>query len=121
VGKERQWLQAEQSGQEELAEMMFARLVAEIPTVGPSTDFVARTVRAAWQGRRRRRLVRRFALIAAAVLFIAGVGTIYELIVPGIGLAARGAVLFSHGLVWLLSSASEGVRWWRIEIGRAHV
>lgn len=113
--KERRWLQAEQSGQDELAEMMFARLVAEMPPIEPSADFVDRTVRAAWQARSRRRLARRLALVAAALLVsIAGAGSIYMLAAPATGLIVRGSVAFAHGLVWFLTSASEGVRWWSI-------
>ena len=112
---ERQWLHAEQSGQEELAERIFARLVAEMPPIEPSADFLDGTVRAAWQARTRRRLIRRVALIAAALLIsIGGVGAIYELTGPATSLAVRVMVVFSHGLVWFLTSAGEGVSWWWI-------
>jgi hypothetical protein len=112
---QRQWLQAEQSGQEELAEKAFARVIAEMPAIEPSADFVNRTVRVAWQAHARRRLVRRAALIAAALLItIVGVGLIDALTAPAISIAGRVAVLFSQGLVWLLTSASEGARWWWI-------
>jgi hypothetical protein len=110
---ERQWLQAEQSGQDDLAEKAFARVVAEMTAVDPSADFINRTVRLAWQAHARRRLVRRAALIAAALLItIVSIGLIYALTALAIGMVGRVAVLFSHGLVWLLTSASEGVRWW---------
>jgi len=112
---ERQWLHAEQSGQEELSERIFARLVAEIPPVEPSADFVNRTVRAAWQARIRRGLVTRLALISAALsISIVAVGSIYELRALAMGLVVRSTVAFSHALVWLLTSASEGTRWWWI-------
>jgi hypothetical protein len=112
---ERQWLQAEQGGQDELAEMIFARVVAEMPPIEPSTGFVDRTVRAACQVRTHRRLVRRVALIAAALLIsIAGAGSIYELTALATSLIVRSTVVLSHGLVWFLTSASEGVRWWWI-------
>jgi hypothetical protein len=112
---ERQWLHAEQSGQEELSERSFARLVAEMPPIEPSADFVSRTVRAAWQARTRRRLVTRLALVSAALLIgMVAVGSIYELRALAIGLVARSTVAFSHALVWLLTSAGEGTRWWWI-------
>jgi hypothetical protein len=110
---ERQWLQAEQSGQDDLAEKAFARVVAEMTAVDPSADFINRTVRVAWQAHARRRLVRRAALIAAALLITtAGVGLIDALTPLAIGMVGGVAVLFSQGLVWLLTSASEGARWW---------
>jgi hypothetical protein len=112
---ERQWLHAEQSGQEELSERMFARLVAEMPSIEPSADFLDRTVRAAWQARTRRRLIRRVTLIAAALLMsIGGVGAIYELTGLATSLIARATVMFSRGLVWFMTSAAEGARWWWI-------
>jgi hypothetical protein len=112
---DRQWLQAEQRGQDELAEMGFARLVAEMPPIEPSADFVHRTVQAAWRTRTRRRLVMRLTRIAAAlVIGTLSVGSMYELSVLAVGLLVRGTVVFSHGLVWFLTSASEGARWWWI-------
>ncbi len=112
---ERQWLRAEQSGEDELAETMFASLVAQIPPIEPSADFVDRTVQAAWRARTRRRLVTRIAVTVAAIFIaIAGAGSIYELTPLATSLAARGAILFSQGLVWLLTSASGAARWWWI-------
>jgi len=80
--KERQWLHAEHSVQDELEEIIFARLVAEMPPIEPSTGFVARTVRAACQAHTHRRLVRRVALIAATLL-INGVTDCCSRSVPG--------------------------------------
>ena len=112
---EREWLQAEQNGQDALAETMFARVVADMPSVQPGADFVGRTVQVAWRARARRRMVVRFASIAAALLIgIATLGSMYELSALAVGLAARGTVAFSHGLVWLLASASQGAKWWWI-------
>lgn len=113
--KEREWLRAEQSGQEDLAEAMFARVVAEMPAVEPSAGFVGRTVRIAWQARGRRLLARRAALIAAAILIgMAGAGSIHALAMLAAGLVVRGTVVASQALVWLLVSAEEGIRWWWI-------
>ncbi len=109
------WLQAEETGHEELAESAFASLMAEIPSVEPSAAFVDRAVHAAWQARSRRRRVTRLAYIAVALTILAaGVGSIYELAGPATTLAARVAVAFSHVLVWLLTSASAGAGWWSI-------
>jgi|SRR5690242_1034604 len=122
MAKERQWLLAEQRGQDQLAEEIFAHLVAEMPTVEPGPDFVARTVRSAWLARTRLRLVRRVALTAAPLLIgIAALGSAYELAALPISLVARAAVVFSHGLVWFLTSAGEGAGWWWVaeRIGRA--
>lgn len=112
---ERKWLQAEQSGQDSLAEILFAHLVAEIPSIEPSPDFVCRTVQAAWRARARRLLVMRLAGIAGVLAVgIAGFGSIYELRGLAVVLIVHSAVMFSHGLVWLLGSASQGAKWWWI-------
>jgi hypothetical protein len=93
--------------------MIFARLVAEMPPIEPSTGFVARTVRAACQAHTRRRLVRRVALIAAALLISIAAGSIYELTALATSLIVPSTVVFSHGVVWFLTAASEGARrWW---------
>ena len=61
------WLRAEETGQEELAESAFARLVADLPSFEPSSAFVDRAAHAAWRARIRRRLVTRVACVAAAL------------------------------------------------------
>ena len=112
---ERKWLQAEQSGEDPLAEILFAHLVAEIRPIEPSPDFVGRTVQAAWQARARRHLGMRLARIAAVlVVGIGGFGSIYELRGLAVVFIVHSAVMFSHGLVWLLGSASQGAKWWWI-------
>jgi len=112
---DREWLQAERSGQDVLAERLFARLVAELSPIEPSADFVRRTVQAAWRARARRRMVTRLAGVAAVLLLgITTMGSLYELNALAGGLMVRGTVSFSHGLVWLLMSAGEGARWWWI-------
>ena len=122
LNPERQWLKAEERGEDELAETMFARLVAEMPAIEASAEFVDRTAQAAWRARTRRRVVRRLALIAAGLLIsIAGVSSFYELTPLAIRLVVRATVMFSHALVWFLASANEGIKWWRIaeQIGTA--
>ena len=112
---DRDWLQAEQSGHDALAETMFARLVAEMPAIEPGAGFVDRTVRAAWRARARRRIVVRLARVAAALLLgITTLGSMYALSVLAGGFIVRGAASLSHGLVWFLTSAGEGARWWWI-------
>lgn len=109
------WLRSEESGQEELAESAFARLIAGIPSVEPSSAFVDRAVHAAWQARSRRRLAMRLAYVAAALsVAVTGAGLIYELAGPATTVAARVTVAFSQALVWLLTSASAGAGWWSI-------
>jgi hypothetical protein len=110
---ERQWLQAEQNGQEELAEAVFARLVAGMPAIEPSAAFVDATAQAAWQASTRRRAATRGAAIAAGLAAAAGgLGAIYELRAPAASLVARGTVAMAEGLVWLTTSVGEGARWW---------
>jgi hypothetical protein len=112
---DRQWPQAEHSGEDAFAEILFARLVAEIPPIDAGPDFVGRTVQAAWRSHTRRRFVRRFAgSVAALSIGFAVFTSMYELRGLAVALIARGAAVFSHGFVWLLTSASAGVRWWWI-------
>jgi hypothetical protein len=112
---DKQWLQAEQRGQDELAEVLFARLVAQLPPIKPGADFVDRTVQLAWRARTRHRLVMRVARIATLLFMgMAILGSIYELSALAVGLIVRGTAMFSHGLVWLLTSVGEGARWWWI-------
>jgi hypothetical protein len=111
---ERQWLQAEQSGQEELAEIMFARLVAQLPAIEPSMAFVDRAVQAAWRTRTHRRRARVALVAAAALIATAGIAAAYAVAPFAMGFIVRGTVTVSHGLVWLLTSAGEAARWWWI-------
>jgi hypothetical protein len=111
---EQQWLQAEQSGQEELAEIMFARLVAQVPPIEPSAAFVDRAVQAAWRTRTHRRRVRVALVAAASLIAAAGIAAVYALAPFTKGLIVSGTVVMSHGLVWLVTSAGEGARWWWI-------
>ena len=111
----RDWLQAEQAGDDAMAEKIFAGLLTEMPSIEPGAAFVDRTVQAAWQARNRRRILRLLAAAAAALLLgTATIGSLYEAGDLILGLTVRGVVAFSHGLVWLLTSAGEGARWWWI-------
>ena len=111
----RNWLEAEQSGRDDTAEAAFAQLFAELPAVEPDTDFVSRTVRVAWRARARRGLATRLARVAAAVLVAAaGVALLYVSGVLVVSAAVQSALLFSHALVWLVTSIGEGARWWSI-------
>jgi hypothetical protein len=53
-------------------------------------------------------------VMAVLLTGIAAVGSIHELGVLAVGLIAHGTVVLSQGLVWLLTSASEGASWWWI-------
>ena len=112
---DRQWLQAEHSGRIELAEMLFAQLVAEMPPIEAGPDFVGRTAQAAWRSRTRRRFVKALAgVVAVLSIGFAAFASMYELRGLAVALIARGAAVLSHWLVWLLTSSSAGVRWWWI-------
>jgi hypothetical protein len=108
------WLQAEQSGREELAEIMLARLVAQLPAIEPSAAFVDRAVQAAWRTRTHRRRVRVALVTAVALIATVGIAAVYALAPFAMGLIVSGAVAVSHALVWLVTSAGEGARWWWI-------
>jgi len=111
---ESHWLQAEQNGQEELAEIMLARLVARLPPVEPSATFIDRAVQAAWRTRIHRRRVRVALVAAAALIATAGIAAVYALARFAMGLIVSGTVMIAHSLVWLVTSAGEGARWWWI-------
>jgi hypothetical protein len=107
----RNWLQAEHSDNDALAEALFARLVADLPPVEPRPGFVARAVQVAWQARTRRRRAR----IATALAIAAGTAALmYELSDVALALLVSGTVSAARGVVWLLTSASDGARWWWI-------
>jgi membrane-bound metal-dependent hydrolase YbcI (DUF457 family) len=108
------WLQAEQSGQEELAEILLARLVTQLPAIEPSAAFVDRAFQAAWRTRTHRRRVRVALVAAAALIATAGIAAVYALAPFAMGLIVSGTVMISHSLVWLVTSAGEGARWWWI-------
>src|SRR5438128_2604036 len=109
------WLDAEQDGRDDAAEMAFARLMTELPGTEPSPEFVGRAVHAAWRARARRRLMTRLARVAAVVLVtVATVVSIYLFGMVILGALVRGTVLVAQGLVWLMTSVGEGVRWWSI-------
>ena len=113
MANDREWLQAERNGQDELAERMFARWVAELPPIEPAADFVSRAAQAAWRARTRRRLVLRMIRTAAAFLLgVTMLGSLYAAVASG--LAVRATLALLHGLVWLLTSIGEGARWWWI-------
>jgi hypothetical protein len=109
----REWLQAERNGQDELAERLFARSVAELPLIEPAEDFVGRAAQVAWRARARHRAVVRLVRVAAALLLgVTTLGSLYAVVASG--LAVRAAVVLTQGLAWVLASAGEGARWWWI-------
>src|SRR5687768_4609695 len=90
------WLEAEESGRDDAAEIAFARLLADLPAVEPTPDFVSRTVHAAWRARARRRLITRVARVAAVLLVsLLTVWSVYLFGVFIVGVAARRAALFA--------------------------
>jgi hypothetical protein len=109
MSKHEDWLRAEESGQDELAESIFAQLMIELPVMQPSAAFVDRTVHAAWRARRRRSM--RIAALAAATLLVC-LG--YLATAALTSMAGRVAILISRGVVWLVTSVSDGARWWWI-------
>src|SRR4051794_20357582 len=103
--KEPDWLQAERSGDDDLAEMLFAKLVAGMPPVQPSAAFVDRTVRTVWRPRTRHLRLTRAALIATVLTVVvfavaAYAGSVNGLTVLAASVGARCTVVLLHGLVW---------------------
>ena len=115
VPNHRRWLEAERSGRDEAAELEFARLFAEVSAIEPSADFVGKAVQAAWRAHARRRLMLRVARVAAAlVIAVAAVASMSVFGLLIVNAAVRGTVAVSHGLVWILTFAGEGLRWWSL-------
>ncbi len=111
----RDWLEAEEEGRDDLAELTFARLMADLRRVEPSPAFVERAVQAARQRRvRQQRLA--WAARAAAVLVVlvgGGVG-LFVLGEAVVGAAADGVVAGVQGLIWTADAVSGGLRWWSL-------
>ena len=113
MANERQWLDAEQAGQEELAERMFAHAIAGLPRIQPSESFVIRASQGAWRARTRRRRAVRMAYASIALLVgIIGVAAIYEVMPLVPDLIANAALAVSHGLTWLLTAPAQRAEWW---------
>jgi hypothetical protein len=107
------WLEAEAAGQDELADLAFSRRMAGMPRVEPSRAFIARAVEAAVAARARRRAVTRLAWAAAAVLVAVASGiAVYVSGTVILGRAIGAVVVTAEGLVWLMATLGEGVRWW---------
>lgn len=122
MANERQWLEAEQAGQDEIAERMFARAIADLPRIQPSESFVIEASQAAWRARARRRRAMRMAYASIALLVgIMGMAAIYELMLLAPNLIANAAFAVSHCLIWLLRAPAQGAGWWWFaeRIGRA--
>ena len=95
--------------------MAFARLIAGLPAAEPTPAFVGRAVQTAWRARRRRRLMAGLARAAAVVLMTAATAVVVYLFgMVVLAALARGTVLVAQGLVWVMTSVGEGVRWWSI-------
>ena len=113
MANERQWLEAEQAGQEEVAERMFGRAIAGLPRIQPSESFVIRTSQGAWRARAQRRRVMRMAYACMALLVgIIGVAAIYEVTPLLPNLIANAVLAVSRGLTWLLTAPGQGAEWW---------
>ena len=110
---ERQWLEAEQTGQDEVAERMFARAIAGLPRIQPSESFVIRTSQVVWRARAGRRRAMRMAYASIPLLVgIISVAAIYELTPLMPNLIANAALAVSRGLIWLLTAPAQGAGWW---------
>lgn len=111
------WLEAEHSEQDPLAEAAFAALIADLPADEPDDvamdAFVARTMAVvAARAARRRRVVlaTRAAMVVGAVGgAVAGALVAGPLLAPH---AADGVMAGARGLVWLSAQVGTGLRVW---------
>lgn len=110
---ERQWLQAEHNGKDDLAEIMLACAMTQLPAIEPSSDFVNRAVQGAWQIRTRRR-IRRLLTVSGGIATAVAVVVTYALAPLLSTLIANTTIALSHALLWLITVAGEGARWWWI-------
>ncbi len=109
------WLEAEEEGREDLAELAFGSAMADLPAIEASPAFVGRAVQAAMRLRARRRAIALVARVAAAVaIAVASAGALYLFGVLVLGGLVRGTVLVADTLVWVMTSVSGGARWWSI-------
>ncbi len=109
----RDWLEAEEEGRDDLAEFIFARVMADLPRVEPSPAFVERAVQAAWQRRVRQQRLAWVARAAAVLAVVIGGGAgLFALGTAVIGAAADGAVAGVQGVIWTADAMNGGLRWW---------
>lgn len=111
----REWMDAEQEGREDLAELAFTRLMSALPPVEPSEAFVAAVAHRAMHAHARTRRVQRLARMAA-VMLVAGV-SVAAIVALGSAAAAAlsgAASLLSDGVVWLVRTAGGGIKWWSL-------
>ena len=111
----RDWLDAEADDRDDLAELAFAQLMADLPAVQPSPDFVLRAVAASVEARARQtRLVRLARLAASVAVMVGGLGLLWAVGDRVVDALAHGLVFAMHGLVWLASAVGGGARWWAL-------
>jgi hypothetical protein len=109
------WLDAEESGRDELAELMFARLLSDLPTIEPSPAFASAVANRAWRVARRRRAANPLARVAATLLVLGATAvTMYALGMVVVDALARSTALLSQAVLWFVASAAHGVQWWAV-------
>jgi hypothetical protein len=110
----REWFRADKDGNDILAERAFARLIADLPLIEPDVAFVDRTVQAAWRMRDRPQIWKPMVAVVALLIGAVAVVSLYALSGSATELFAGYVRELSRSLIWLLTFAAEGVRWWWI-------
>jgi hypothetical protein len=108
------WLSTEHGEQDASVDDSFADVLAALPTIEPSEDFVRRSVRAAWSVRARRQRTRVYAAIAACVLVAVSFGAaVYVLAGEATGWAVAALASVASGSTASLTMATvASIEWW---------
>ena len=108
------WLSNEEQGLDDAADAAFQHVFAAVPAVEPSSDFVQRTVEAAWRARVRRRRVVLVSGLAASV-FVAlttGAAAYGAFGIAGGWLLTTAAAVATNFATSLVAAGTTAVEWW---------
>ena len=108
------WLSNEEQGLDDAADAAFQHVFAAVPAVEPSSDFVQRTVEAAWRARVRRRRVVLVSGLAASV-FVAlttGAAAYGVFGIAGGWLLTTAAAVATNFATSLVAAGTTAVEWW---------
>ena len=104
------WLSSEEQGLDDAADAAFQHVFAAVRAVEPSSDFVRRTVEAAWRARTRRRRIVLVSGLAASVLVALTAYGIFG--IAGGRLLSIAAAVATNFAASLVAVGTTTVEWW---------
>ena len=104
------WLLNEEQGLDDAADAAFQHVFAAVPAVEPSSDFVQRTVEAAWRARTRRRRIVLVSGLAASVLVALTAYGVFG--IAGGRLLTIAAAVATNFAASLVAVGTTAVEWW---------